>query len=164
MLKVQETNEELIFINTISTGLRIFLFFVGWIPAILAPYELLIRPRWNGVSLFMIIPILIAVSAVAVGGLCIGAGLLGLNQTLRFHLKKKTIHYAYESPLTHLGKKTFTFSELAKCEIKEHDWSDGPPSYGMRFIFLDDQKIDMGSFEKKAEAEQYLNKVETLMR
>ncbi len=164
MTKVQETNEELVFIEKLSKGLRFFLFFIGWIPIFLAPYELLIRPRWNGFSFYMIIPIIISIGAVAVGGLFIMAGLLGLNQTLQFHIKSKIINYSYESAIAYLRRKTFKFSDIAKSEISEHSWSDGPSTYGIQFIFFDGQKIAVGRFEKKVEAEQYLDKVEKLIR
>jgi hypothetical protein len=112
----------------------------------------------------MVIPVIISIGAIAVGGLSIMSGLLGLNQTLQFHIKSKTINYSYESAITHLRKKTFKFGDIVKSEINEHDWSDGPSTYGLHFLFCDGQKIEMGSFEKKTEAEQYLNKIEKLIR
>ena len=163
MTKVQETNEEIVLTEKLSNGLRFFLFCVGWFPIFLAPYELLVRPHWNGFSLYMIIPIIISVGAIAVGGLCVIAGLLGLDQTLQFHVETRTINYFYKSAITHLRRKTFKFSDIAKSEIHEHDWSDGPPSYGVQFVFWDGQKIEIGIFEKRAEVEKYLNKVEKLI-
>jgi hypothetical protein len=51
------------------------------------------------------------------------------------------------------------------CEIKEHDWTDGPSPYGRQFVFTntDGRKIQIGSFKKKDEAEQHLKMVAGLI-
>jgi hypothetical protein len=164
MPKVQETNDEIIFTENMSNGIRIFLTIVGLIPMFLAPYELLIRPSWNGFNLYLILPILISVGAIFVGGLFVAAGILGLNQTIIFLAKSKTIYYSYESALIHLRRKTYKFSDIAKSSINTHDWTDGPSTYSLQFIFKDGKKIETSSFKTKNEAEQSLNKVENLIR
>ena len=164
MPKVQESIDEIAFIEKVPNGVRIFLAIVGLIPMFLAPYELFIRSGWNGFSIYLIISILISIGAFLVGGLFVAAGLFGLNQTFIFSAKSKTIHYSYESALMPLRKKTYKFSDIAKISINTHNWTDGPSTYSLQFIFKDGQKIETGSFEKRNEAEQSLNKVENLIR
>lgn len=164
MPKVQETDGQIAFIEKVPNGARIFLVIVGLFPIFLAPYELLIRPKWNGFSLYLIIPILISVGAILVGVLFVAAGLFGLNQTFIFMAKSKTIHHSYESALVPLRRKTYKFSDIAKSSINAHDWTDGPSTYSLQFIFKDGQKIETSSFKTRNEAEQSLNKVENLIR
>ncbi len=164
MPKVQEMEGQITFIEKIPIGVRVFLILVGLIPIFLAPYELLIRPGWHGLSIFLIVSILISIGAILVGGLFVAAGLLGLNQTLRFEANSESIHYSYESTLVPLRRKTYKFSDIAKTSINVHDWSEGPSTYSLQIFFTNGQKIETGSFEKRNEAEQALAKIETLIR
>jgi hypothetical protein len=104
MPKVQETDDQITFIEKVPNGARIFLTIIGLFPIFLAPYELLIRPKWNGFSLYLIIPILISIGAIVLGGLFVAAGLFGLNQTFVLVKKSKNIHYSYESAFMPLRK------------------------------------------------------------
>jgi hypothetical protein len=164
MPDVQDRDGELVFFESVPNGARIILSVIGLIPVILVPYELLIRPNWNGLSLFIIPPIVISIGAILVGGLFVAAGLLGLDQTLAIVERTGTIHYSYRSALVALRRKTYRFSDVARAGIKVHDWSDGPSTYGLEFAFLDGQKIEIARFENRPEAERYLRKVEGLLQ
>lgn len=164
MSKIQETNTEIVITEKMPNGVRVFLFIIGLIPTFLAPYEMLIQPRWPGFSLYLIIPILISIGAVLAGGLFITAGLFGLDSTFQFSIESRSIQYSYKSALIPLRKRTYKFSDIVSIEIKTHNWSDGPSTYGLQFTFRDGQKIETGSFEKKDIAEQYLGKIKTLIR
>ena len=164
MPKVRETEDQITFIEKIPNGIRVFLILVGLIPMYLAPYELLIRPGWHGLSLFLIFSTLISIGAILVGGLFVAVGLLGLNQTLTFEGNSGTIHYSYESALVPLRRKTYKFRDIANASIHVHDWSDGPSTYSLQILLTNAQKIETGSFEKRNEAEQALTKIEKLIR
>ncbi len=163
MPKVKESNEEISIIEKMPNGLRIFLSIGGLIPIILAPYELLIRPGWNGLSLYLIFPIFISLGAILVGCLIIATGLFGLNQTLIFAAKSRTIYYSYDSTLIPLRLKSYKFSDIDKILINPHDWSDGPSTYSLQLIFINGQKIETGNFKTKNEAGLLLNKVAILV-
>gem|GEM_PF-2061881 len=133
------------------------------IPAVLAPYEFL-RPNWGEFSLYFVFLVIISIGAIVLGGMFMLAGLLGLNQTLRFTVSSKTVHYSYESTLAPLRRKTYKFSDIVKVEVTTHDWTEGPTTYGLKFTFKDGQRTEPCSFGKKDEAEQFLAKVENLIR
>lgn len=164
MSKVQENYGEIIFLGKVPNGLRVFLSIIGLFPMIFAPYELLIRPNWEGFSIYLIIPIVVSIGTFLLGGLFLAAGLFGLNQTLIFSAKTRLVTYSYDSALLPIRRKTYKFSDVAKFEIKTHDWTDGPSTYALQFFFTKGHKIEMGSFEKRNDAEQYLGKVEKLLR
>ena len=164
MPDVYETDGEITFVEKVPLGLRIFLTIVGLFPIFLAPYELLIRPQWNGFSMYLIIPILVSIGGILLGGLFLAAGLFGLNQTLVFVKETRLIHYSYESAIVPLRRKTYPFRDIAKILVNTHDWTDSPSTYSLQFIFRDERKIETGSFEKRIDAEVYMNKVENLLR
>lgn len=164
MPKVQEKDSEIIFLEKVPNGLRVFLSIIGLFAMIFAPYELLVRPNWSGFSLYLIIPIIVSVGAFLLGSLFIVAGLFGLNQTLRISAKSESIIYSYDSALMPFRRKTYNFKDVTNIEVKIHDWTDGPSTYGLKFLFANGQKIEIGSFERRNEAEQYLSKVENLIR
>jgi hypothetical protein len=66
---------------------------------------MLIRPNWDGFSIFLVISICMSVGAVLVGGLLMAAGLSSLSKKLVFTKKSETIHYSYESALMSFRKK-----------------------------------------------------------
>lgn len=163
MTKVQENKSELAFTEKMPNGLRIFLSILGLTAIIFAPYSFLVRPQWNGVGLFLVFPILFSVGAILLGGFFLAAGLFGLNQVLLVSGGSRAIHYSYESTLIPLRKKIFRFSDLISLEVNTHDWTDGPSTYSLQFFFANGQKIEIGSFTTKEEAEQYRLKIEKLI-
>jgi len=162
MPQVRNSDDQIEFTERVSSGWRIFFFLVGLFP-FLAPYELLVRPNWQEVSFFMIIPIIISLGAIAVGGAFMLAGMLGLNQSLRFEAASRTVVYVYETALTSVREKRYKFGEVAHIEINVHDWESRPSTYGLQVTFTDGRKVEVGSFAKKDDAEQYLGRIEKLI-
>ncbi|MBP6178168.1 MAG: hypothetical protein KA473_06355 [Anaerolineales bacterium] len=164
MTQIQEKENELTFTEKVPNGIRIFLSILGLIGVFFAPYSFLVRPQWNGVGIYLALPILISIGAILLGGSFLAAGLFGLNQILNFSVKTRTIHYSYESMIMPIHKKNFRFSELVKFEITKHDWTDGPSTYSLQFFFASGQKIEIGNFKNKEEAEHHRVKIEKLIR
>jgi hypothetical protein len=164
MTIIQKNDGELIITEKVPAGLRIFLSVLGLIAMTLAPYELLVRPKWNGFSAYLIIPVVISIGAIIVGGTFIAAGAFGVNQTLIVSVKTKSIQYYYESVFLPLRRKTYHFSEISGLEITTHDWTDGPSTYGLRVNISGGQKISIGSFKTKSDAGQYVTIIGQLMQ
>ncbi len=127
MSRVYLTDDRIEFREPMSYGLRIFAFLAGLFP-FLTPYELLIRPGWPEFSIFVIIPIIVSAGAIAVGGLFILAGILGMHQCLRFDAASRTIAYAYKTAITSLCEKRYQFADLSTIEIALRDWESRPPT------------------------------------
>ncbi len=164
MTDIHDNEGELIFSEKVPAGLRIFLSILGLIASTLAPYELLIRPKWSEFTPFLIIPVVISIGAIIVGGSFVAAGLFGLNQTLIISAKTRSIQYYYESVFLPLRRKTNRFTEISRLEITTFDWTDGPTTYGFCVIFSGGQKISMGNFKTRDEAALYVTKIEQLMQ
>jgi hypothetical protein len=136
---------------------------LGLLP-FLAPYELLIRPRWQEVNLVLIVPMVISLGAVIVGATFILAGVLGLNQTLRFDSFSKSVLYTYETAITRVRRKCYDFGDVRQIEIKTTDWDSRPPTYGLRVNFADGRKVEVGYFASQQEAQDCLSRIERLLQ
>lgn len=164
MFNIYQNEDEIIFEEKMPNGIRIFLSIVGLIPIFIAPYELLIKPSWHGFSIALLLAVLMLGIAILIGGLFLVAGIFGLNQTLKFSTQSKSVYYSYKSSLFPIRSKIYQFIDIKIFEIITHDWTDGPSTYGLQFIFNDSKKIEIGSFAKKSEAEECLNKLEKLIQ
>jgi hypothetical protein len=145
-------SEPILLSERMPAGLRVFMVLVGLFPFI-APYELLLRPGWREFNLALLISILVSLGAVAVGLICLAAGLFGLNQTLRLDPSTHTLIYTYETALTPLRKRVYRFEDLTNLEVTCHDWSDGPSTCSLRLFFSDRKKIELGHYKNRPSAE-----------
>ncbi len=143
----------------IPAGLRVFIFLLGLLPW-LAPYELLIKPGWTGFDLYFLFLLIISLGAVALGLFFFVAALLGLNQTLTFDRKNRSITHAYEATLLRLKVKKYSFNQLTGIERVKHNWSDSPTTYGLKFTFTDGHSTEPVSFKTKQEANDLQEKIE----
>ncbi|MBN8655315.1 MAG: hypothetical protein J0M11_06210 [Anaerolineae bacterium] len=156
MPTVTQTNGKIEITETMSTGIRIFLFIIGLFPW-LAPYELLIKPGWTGFSIITLVFVGISLGAIAVSLAFIGAAIFGMNQTVTFDLNARTITHRYETAINALRTKRYSFSDMTKSEVREHNWDSGPNTYSLEIYFKDKHKILCGNFSSRAEAEEILN-------
>lgn len=154
--------DQIVFTERMPAGFRIILILVGFVP-FLAPYDLLIRPDWEGFSLPLVFAIFVSLGAVAVGLLFIFSGLFGLNQELHFNGTTRTVEYAYETPLIPIRRFRYQFGDIMETRVNTHDWSESPSTYGVQVVFRDNRKTEVGSFAKEIDAEEALDKVRQLI-
>ncbi len=155
MPNITHTEDKIEITETVSTGIRIFLFLMGLLPW-LAPYEFFVKRQWNEFSIIMLFFILISMGAIAVSFGFIGAAVFGMNQTTTFDLKHQTVIHRYETAVNALRTKRYTFRDIAKTEVREHNWDSGPNTYSLEFHFKDRHKILCGNFSSRKEAEDIL--------
>lgn len=158
MPTVTQTNDKIVITETMSTGIRVFLFIMGLLPW-MAPYELLIKPGWTGFSLMTLVFVGISLGAIAVSFGFIGAAIFGMNQTTAFDLNARTITHRYETIVNALRTKHYSFNDITKSEVREHNWDSGPNTYSLEIYFKDKHKILCGNFSSRAEAESVLHQI-----
>ncbi|HNA89171.1 MAG TPA: hypothetical protein PK989_07695 [Anaerolineales bacterium] len=158
MPTVTQTNDKIVITETMSTGIRVFLFIMGLLPW-MAPYELLIKPGWTGFSLMTLVFVGISLGAIAVSFGFIGAAIFGMNQTTTFDLNARTITHRYETAVNALRTKRYSFNDITKSEVREHNWDSGPNTYSLEIYFKDKHKILCGNFSSRAEAESVLHQI-----
>lgn len=163
MPEVIESEQQLVFAERMAPGLRVVVFLLGFVPLI-APYELLYKPNWQGFSLFMILPIIISLGATSIGLAFMAAGLLGLNHALRFDAATRTAHYIYETAVTPLRRRQYDFAEVAGVEINVHTWDSSEDTYGVQVRFADGRNVEVGSFAEREKADKYLRRIQDMLR
>lgn len=144
--------------ETMSTGIRVFLFIIGLFPW-LAPYELLIKPGWTGFSVMTLVFFAISLGAIVVSLAFIGAAFFGMNQTTAIDLSTRVITHRYETAVNALQTKRYSFRDIVKTEVREHDWESGPNTYSIAICFKDNHKIMCGNYSSRKEAEAVLNQI-----
>ena len=122
----------------------------------LAPYELLIKPGWTGFNVMTLVFAAISLGAIAISLAFIGGAVFGMNQTATFDLTSRTITHRYETAVNALRTKHYSFDDMTKSEVREHDWDSGPRTYSLEINFKDKHKILCGNFPSREEAEEVL--------
>lgn len=158
MSKITQTNDKIEITETMSTGIRVFLFLLGLLPW-LAPYELLIKPGWTGFHISTLVFLIISLGAIAISIAFIGAAVFGMNQTATFDLTTRTITHRYETIVHALQTKRYSFNDISKSTVREHDWDSGPRTYSLEISFKDGHKILCGNFSSHKAAEAVLNQI-----
>jgi hypothetical protein len=85
----------------------------------------------------------------------IGGAIFGLNQTLIFDANSRTALYRYETSFTKLREKSYSFRDISSIAVYAHDWDSRPTSYGLRIVFLDKRKVNVGDIAEKNKADNY---------
>ncbi len=155
MSKIIQSNGKIEITETMSTGIRVFLFLLGLLPW-LAPYELLIKPGWSGFNVLTLFFAAISLGAIAISLGFIGAAVFGMNQTATFDLTTHTITHRYATAVNALRTKRYSFNDLTKSAVREHNWDSGPNTYSLEIYFRDGHKILCGDFASRKEAEEIL--------
>ena len=158
MSTITQTKDKIEITETVSTGLRVFLCVIGLLPW-LAPYELLIKPGWTGFTITTLFFLIISLGAISVSLAFIGAAILGLNQAAIIDLDTRSITHRYETAVSALRMKSYSFDDIIKSEVREHNWDSGPNTYSLELYFRDRHKILTGNFSSREEAEMVLNQI-----
>lgn len=155
MSKITQTNSKIEITETMSTGIRVFLFLLGLLPW-LAPYELLVKPGWTGFHISTLVFLIISLGAIGISLGFIGAAIFGMNQTVTFDLAAHTITHRYATAVNPWRTKRYSFNNITKSEVREHNWDSGPNTYSLEIYFNDKHKILCGNFSSRKEAEEIL--------
>ena len=155
MQSMTRTGTKIEFTETMSTGMRSFLFAIGLFPWI-APYEFFVKYQWREFSWATLFFLFISLGAVSVSVGFIGAALFGLNQTITLDLSARTITHRYENVIQTLRTRHYPFRDIVKAEVREHNWESGPDTYSVEIRFTDRHKILTGDFSSRTEAEDVL--------
>lgn len=154
-----ESKDSLRLESRIGWGARIFLGVAGLIP-LLAPYELLIKPRWNGhyggVFLFMT---LIALGACSISFVSLWAALTGSQGVADFQKHERVLSYKIRLPLGMWYRRQYVFEDIQRFWVKTLEWSEGEPSYQVMAELVNGKHIRLGSMANLAEAEMVVGRL-----
>ncbi len=140
-------------------GNRILFLLLSLFP-LLAPYELILRLRWeNYWNLFFLFAVMISLGALAVSAFFVWAAVAGLSTRMKFNKPREILFFAAEAPILPRRTQEFPFGSIADVEIETHEWSDGDPSYSFEIVLRDGRKLHLGSSWSRAEVEAVRDRV-----
>jgi hypothetical protein len=160
---IEQTADKLEFRSSLSRIVRIVLLIFGLIP-LLAPYELLIKPAWNGrISIAMLFFLVISVGAIGVSIFFVSAALFGRSQQFQFDASNRTVYYRFKTAINPFREERYDFSQIEALEIKGNEWDSRPDTYDISMKIRDNREANFGDFRSRQEAEHYLAALEEMI-
>jgi hypothetical protein len=151
-------------LSPVSPAKRVGLFVAGLLPLI-APYELLLRPDWQGnyLSLAFVVPTLISLGALALSILLMLAAIT--STSVRIHFDASTRHLTETRSGLVGGPRVrqVPFAGITRVHVRETTWSDGPPSYTLIIELADDRRLTLGSDRQRESLDQTAEKITAML-
>ena len=153
MLRVMERGNRLEIISPMPVGKRVVFVVLALVP-LLAPYQLLVAPRWeNTLSPFFGFAALVSLGAMAVSAFLVWAAIAGIESTARFDRHRRTVTTIARAPVMPLQARTYALDDLRAIEVEKTEWSDGAPSYSLRIGTADGRAFKLLAEYDRAEPE-----------
>lgn len=144
-LPVVESGETLEIESPMRVGMRIVLFLIALFP-LLAPYELLWKPRWTGfLNVFFLFAALVSLGALCVSALFVWAAVAGISSRMTFERGRGRLTSTAWAPVMGTRVTRCRLDAITAVEIETHEWSDGAPSYSLKVVASDGQAFRTGS-------------------
>jgi hypothetical protein len=165
MNTVKQTPQSIEFINTTPLSVRVIFVLLALIP-LPVPYELLIKPSWQGEITFgLIFALAISIGAVVISLGFFLAALFGWGeQHFRFDASKRQLTYKFKKAFTPGFKREFySFDQIEALEIKIWETSEGAHLYDIAIKIAGKPEMRFGNFPSRSDAERYLAVLQNLL-
>jgi hypothetical protein len=131
-LLVRESANTLEIESPMRAGKRVLFLLLALFPLV-APYELLFKPRWTGfVNIFFLFSALVSLGAAGVSAFLVFAAVAGIRSRMRFDRARGTFTYTASSPATGARASEHPLASVTDLSVFTHEWSDGAPSYSLK--------------------------------
>jgi hypothetical protein len=158
-LPVVERGETLEIESPMPVGKRVLFFLLGLFPLI-APYELLLKPRWTGfVNVFFLFAAVVSLGAVCLSALLVFAAFAGIRSRMRFDRARRLFTYTASAPAMGTRTSEVPFAAIDSLEIRTHEWTDGAPSYSLDVVTADRKTFRTSSSWSREEVEALRTRV-----
>lgn len=153
MVTTRQTGATLELNEQTTAGVRAFIFLAGLVP-LLAPYELLIRTKWEDLfNLFFLVALFISLGALFVSAFFIFFALAAYNRRLVFDRANRSLTYGTSHVLQPYRECHYAFDQLVSVDVEAHDSSDGPQTYSLRLEARDGSRFGIGYFNDRAQVD-----------
>jgi len=164
MDNIKQSNNKIEFTSHLSLAARALIMIIGLFP-LLAPYELLIKPSWNGkINWLMLFSLLISIGAIVLSIFGICTALFGINQSIQINSTNRIITHGYKAGVLRFRQNQYLFSEIEIVQLKVHEWTDGSPTFNIGLKPIAHREIEFGGFATQEEAEKYLSILKEMMK
>lgn len=145
-------------------GMRIVLFLIALFP-LLAPYQLLWKPRWTGyLNLFFLFAAVVSLGATCVSAFFAWAAVAGISSRMKFERGRGLLTNTAWAPVMGTRITGCRLDAITAVEIETHAWSDGAPSYSLKVVAANQETFRTGSSRSRDEVELLRNRVEAFLR
>lgn len=163
MIEIVETPVALEVRDRLRPGMRVVFGLLALFP-LLAPYELIIRPKWESYLNFPFLFVLIIVAgALVVSAFLLMAAVAGLNTLMVFDRISGMFTFSRSAPVVPLRTFRYPFAEVETVEIESHDWSEGAPTYSLRAVMKDGRAFSTGSSSERPKMEDALRRAQSIL-
>ena len=156
--EVFESEECFVIQTRVGMGTRVFIGLLGLVPLI-APYDFLVKARWNSYFNFLFLLVLIvSIGAVFMSAMFVYAATFATSIKITLDRRAQAFRHSSEAPTIRNKTEEHPLSHIQRLEVRETNWSDGPPSYNLQFVMEGDKVYEVGPFNSLAEVDQILQR------
>jgi hypothetical protein len=146
-----EADDRFELVARMSPGQRLLLGGLSLVP-LMAPYELLVKVHWGGsAGPVLWVAAIVSLGAIAVTGLLLFSALAGLSSRMIFDKRAGRLIYSASALVVRPWVRDFPIGAIARVETAIREWSDGDPSYSLRVVLTDGERLRSGSSWSRAE-------------
>lgn len=157
--EVIESEECFVIQTRVGMGTRIFIGLLGLMPLI-APYDFLVKARWNSYFNFpFLLVLIVSIGAVFMSVMFVYAAAFSMSIKVTLDQRTQIFRHSSEAPTIRNKTEEHPLSHIQRLEVRETNWSDGPPSYAVQFVMEGDKVYEVGPFNSLAEVDQTRDRV-----
>jgi hypothetical protein len=157
--EVYESEECFTIQTRMGLGTRIFIGLLGLVPLI-APYDFLVKARWNSYFNFpFLLVLIVSIGAVFMSAMFVYAAAFSMSIKVTLDQRTQVFRHSSEAPTIRNKTEEHPLSHIQRLEVRETNWSDGPPSYALQFVMEGDKVYEVGPFNSLAEVDQTRDRV-----
>lgn len=163
MILVAGNEQNLEIVSPMTWGKRALFALLAFFP-LLAPYELMLRIQWTDfLHPFFLLSAFISAGATALSLFLFFAAAAGLSSRITLDASQASCTYTDAAPVIRRRTRVFPLSSIQSVNIETHEWSDGAPSYSLKFVFTGKDAVEIGSTWSRDEIQQIKTQVEAFL-
>ena len=152
--EVFESEECFVIQTRVGRGTRIFIGLLGFVPLI-APYDFLVKARWNSYFNFpFLLVLIISIGAVFISAMFVYMATFATSIKITLDRRAQVFRHSSEAPTIRNKTEELPLSHIQRLDVRETNWSDGPPSYNLQFVMEGEKVYEVGPFNSLAEVDQ----------
>jgi hypothetical protein len=156
--EVFESEECFVIQTRMGIGTRIFIGLLGLVPLI-APYDFLVKARWNSYFNFpFLLVLIISIGAVFISAMFVYMAAFSMSIKVTLDRRTQVFRHSSEAPTIRNKTEEHPLSHIQRLDVRETNWSDGPPSYYLQFVMEGNKVYEVGPFNSLAEVDQTLQR------
>jgi len=156
--------ESRVAVTTRMTVLTRLLAFTGGLFTLLAPYELLFAPKWQGFGVLTAFSAVIALGALALRMFFFAAVAGGGTWLSLDGPAGRVVYVAFSGPFSQSAPNVRRLDEVTTVRVRTEKWSDSADTYGLAMGFRDGGEVAVGDCPSRSQVEAYRDEVQAWLK